>query len=92
MTTMSETAATPNRVWFGLGVLLAIAGLCGHLFAAHAIGGSYIAYRDHIFGWTLILIVTGLLIAAAAVTGLTARKSLLICVLIRSASSRFSLM
>ncbi|HKW09776.1 MAG TPA: hypothetical protein VJO33_05310 [Gemmatimonadaceae bacterium] len=48
------------RIW--LGVLLVIAGLCGHLFAARAIGGYYIAYRDHIGGFVLIALVTGAII------------------------------
>lgn len=46
------------------GVLLA-AGLCGHLFAARGIGGSYIAYRDHIAGFAILtiasLVIVGLL-------------------------------
>jgi len=46
-----------------LGVLLLVVGFLGHYFAARAIGGSYIAYRDHIFGFFLILLVTGLIIA-----------------------------
>src|SRR5262245_58193722 len=50
------------RIW--LGVLLGIAGLSGHLFAARAIGGYYIAYRDHIAGFFFILIVTGAIILA----------------------------
>jgi hypothetical protein len=47
-----------------LGVLLLPAGLLGHLLAARAIGGSYVAYRDHIFGFFLILVVSGGIIAA----------------------------
>ena len=46
-----------------LGVVLLVVGFLGHYFAARAIGGSYIAYRDHIFGFFLILLVTGLIIA-----------------------------
>jgi len=45
------------------GAFLLAAGLLGHLFAARAIGGSYIAYRDHIFGFFLIAAVTGAAIA-----------------------------
>jgi len=48
------------RIW--LGVFLFIAGLCGHLFAARAIGGYYIAYRDHIAGFVFIALVTGAII------------------------------
>src|SRR6185437_8105709 len=51
------------RTWLGL-VLLGIA-LLGHLLAARAIGGSYIAYRDHVMGFLVILLVSGALIVAA---------------------------
>ena len=50
-----------TRIW--LGVLLVVVGFFGHFFAARAIGGSYIAFRDHIFGFFLILVVTGGIIA-----------------------------
>ncbi len=36
----------------------------GHLFAARAIGGYYIAYRDHIFGFVLLTALTGVIIVA----------------------------
>ena len=49
--------------WTWLGVLLIVVGFLGHYFAARAIGGSYIAYRDHIFGFVAILLVTGAIIA-----------------------------
>ena len=39
-------------------VLLGVALLL-HLLAARAIGGSYVAYRDHVFGFFLILVVSG---------------------------------
>ena len=57
-----------NRVkikplWTWLGVALLVVGFLGHYFAARAIGGTYIAYRDHIFGFFLILLVTGGIIA-----------------------------
>lgn len=51
------------RVW--LGIVLLGTGLLGHLLAARAIGGSYIAYRDHVVGFVIILIVSGALIMAA---------------------------
>ena len=50
-----------RRMW--IGVLLLVGGLLGHLFAARAIGGSYVAYRDHIFGFVLLSLVSGALIA-----------------------------
>ena len=49
------------RIW--LGAILIVLGFLGHFFAARAIGGSYVAFRDHIFGFFLILAVTGALIA-----------------------------
>ena len=49
------------RIW--LGAVLLVVGFLGHFFAARAIGGYYIAYRDHIFGFFLILLVTGSIIA-----------------------------
>jgi hypothetical protein len=54
---------TAGQRWTWLGVLLLAVGLLGHLLAARAIGGSYIAYRDHIFGFFLILVVSGAIIA-----------------------------
>ena len=53
--------ASRRRIW--LGVLLVLVGFLGHFFAARAIGGSYVAFRDHIFGFFLILMVTGAIIA-----------------------------
>jgi hypothetical protein len=55
--------AKVSQIWTSLGVLLLVVGFLGHYFAARAIGGSYIAYRDHIFGFFVILLVTGLIIA-----------------------------
>ena len=46
-----------------LGIILLVVGLLGHVLAAHAIGGSAIAYEHHIFGFFLILVVTGAIIA-----------------------------
>ena len=48
----------------GLGVALLLAGLSGHLFAARAIGGYYIAYRDHVFGFFLLTTVSIVIVAA----------------------------
>jgi cell division protein FtsW (lipid II flippase) len=50
-----------SLIW--LSVLLLAIGFLGHYFAAQAIGGSYIAFRDHIAGFFLILVVTGGIIA-----------------------------
>jgi len=45
-----------------IGVVLLLVGLLEHLLSARAIGGSYIAFRDHIFGFLLITIVFGAII------------------------------
>jgi hypothetical protein len=58
-----STAGSASRTRIWLGVLLVVVGFLGHFFAARAIGGSYIAFRDHIFGFFLILVVTGGIIA-----------------------------
>ena len=57
-----EQARVSQR-WTWLGAILIVVGFLGHFFAARAIGGSYIAFRDHIFGFFLILVVTGGIIA-----------------------------
>lgn len=50
-----------QRTW--LGVLLIVVGFFGHFFAARAIGGTYIAYRDHMAGFFGVLVITGAIIA-----------------------------
>jgi hypothetical protein len=53
-----------SRLRVSLGLILLVAGLAGHLFAARAIGGYYRAYRDHIFGFVILTTVAGAIIAA----------------------------
>jgi hypothetical protein len=53
--------ASRTRIW--LGVMFLVLGVLGHFFAARAIGGSRMAYRDHIEGFFIILLVTGAIIA-----------------------------
>lgn len=55
---------SPNRLPHVGALLLLVRGLFGHLYAAHAIGGSRVAYTHHILGFGLILLVTGGIIAA----------------------------
>jgi hypothetical protein len=55
-----------HRTRILLGGILLVVGFFGHFFAARAIGGTTIAYRDHIFGFFLILVVTGAIIAGLA--------------------------
>lgn len=50
------------RLW--LGVFLAGLGLLGHVLAARAISGKNpLAYQHHVFGFFLILAVTGAIIS-----------------------------
>ena len=53
--------ASRTRIW--LGVILIGLGFLGHFLAARAIGGTTLAYKDHIFGFFLILLVSGAIIA-----------------------------
>lgn len=55
------TSRPPGRGLVAGVVLLLLLGLAGHLFAARLIG-SPVAYRDHIAGFVLIAVVTGLLL------------------------------
>jgi hypothetical protein len=49
------------RIWVGIALLCA--GLLGHLLSARAIGGSYLAYRDHVFGFVALAVVSGAIVA-----------------------------
>ena len=51
-----------SRRWTLLGVLLLVVGFFGHYFAARAIGGTYIAYRDHIFGFVFLTLVSAVIV------------------------------
>ena len=55
--------ATISQRWTWVGVFLIVVGFFGHFFAARAIGGTYIAYRDHMAGFFGILVITGAIIA-----------------------------
>lgn len=52
-----------RRLRMGLGIVLLAAGLLGHLLAARAIGGSSVAYKHHIFGFVMLTVVSGAIIA-----------------------------
>jgi len=54
------TATKPLYTW--LGAILIVVGFLGHFFAARAFG-TYVYYSHHIFGFFLILFVTGPIIA-----------------------------
>jgi hypothetical protein len=62
-TNTSVVSDSRSRIRMWLGIVLLAAGLSGHLLAAQAIGGYYVAYRDHIFGFVLATVVTGAIIA-----------------------------
>jgi uncharacterized membrane protein HdeD (DUF308 family) len=65
-TSNAAQAYKSNRTWIWLGAVLTVVGFFGHVFAARAMGGSAIAYEHHIFGFFLILVVTGAIILALA--------------------------
>jgi len=51
-----------RRIWSLLGAVLLALGLLGHVLAAKAIGGTHLAYRDHLLGFVLITVVAGAII------------------------------
>ena len=57
------TADPGRRIRLRLGLGFLIVGFLGHLFAARAIGGSYVAYRDHMIGFFGLTLITGAIIA-----------------------------
>lgn len=59
-----EPPPSSRRPLGAITVLLLALGLLGHLYAAHAIGGSRTAYTHHVLGFVLIFVVTGGIIAA----------------------------
>jgi hypothetical protein len=83
MGTSSPSAGPPSRSGLpgSIGVLLLAVGLLGHVYAAHAMGGSRIAYTHHILGFGLILLVTGGLIAGAGYYFWRSRWSLALLVI-----------
>jgi hypothetical protein len=52
-----------RRTRISLGLALLIVGFLGHFFAARAIGGNYIAYRDHMLGFVGLTLVSGVIVA-----------------------------
>lgn len=47
-----------------LGAILLVAGFFGHVFAARAIGGTYIAWRDHMVGFVGITLLSAVIAGA----------------------------
>ena len=64
VTANDAPTSTPPLPRAGPLLLLAL-GLLGHLYAAHAIGGSATAYTHHVLGFVAILAVTGAPLALA---------------------------
>lgn len=62
MTASSETLRMGRRPFVMLGAALGALALTLHVLAARTIGGSYIAYRDHLAGFAVIALISGLLI------------------------------
>ena len=60
----ADRPARASRPYLWIGGALLVLGLIGHLYAAHAMGGSRVAYTHHVLGFFLILAVTGGIIAA----------------------------
>ena len=54
---------TMNRTLLIVGAVLLAVGLLCHVLAARAIGGSYIAYRDHIGGFVILTLASGAILA-----------------------------
>ena len=67
--------------WAWLGIALMLVGFFCHFFAARAIGGSYIAFRDHIGGFFLILAVTGAVIAGVGWRFWKGRRDIMLLVI-----------
>ena len=59
----ADAALPSHRLLHASTLLLLGLGLLGHLYAAHVIGGSLVAYTHHVLGFVLILVVTGAVIA-----------------------------
>jgi hypothetical protein len=55
---MSGASSSTRRSRFLLGWVLLALGLLGHLLAARAIGGTYVAFRDHVAGFVFLTLVS----------------------------------
>jgi len=56
-----RTATRRSRVF--LGIVLLVMGLVAHLLAANVEGGHAIHYRHHVFGFLLMSVVSGIVVA-----------------------------
>ena len=65
MPTSLDSSRTASRSTLTLiGAVLLLVGLVGHVLAAQAIGGTTLAYRDHLLGFVGLTLVSGGIIAA----------------------------
>jgi hypothetical protein len=62
----ADNSHATRRMWGWIGVVLLVLGLLGHIFAAKAIGGTHLAYRDHLLGFVMITVVAGAIILAVS--------------------------
>jgi hypothetical protein len=62
MPPLSAATQSTRRARILLGWVLLGLGLLGHLLAARAIGGTYIAFRDHIAGFVILTLVSAVII------------------------------
>ena len=63
MATQRRPRVLRNAAWVFIGIALLGTGLLGHLFAANAEGGRAIHYRHHIFGFFLLTLLSGIVMA-----------------------------
>jgi hypothetical protein len=65
---MATSGTLPPRTTTNLttvaGLALLFGGFMGHVLAAQAIGGTRLAYRDHLLGFVGLTLVAGAIIAA----------------------------
>ena len=54
----SAPVVVKSGLYLWLGIELLAGGLAGHVFAARAIGGSAMAYRDHLLGFALLTVLS----------------------------------
>jgi hypothetical protein len=59
---MSAATRSTRRARVLLGWVLLGLGLLGHLLAARAIGGTHVAFRDHIAGFVILSVVSAVII------------------------------
>lgn len=64
---VTDASLSGRRMWSAIGIVLLALGLLGHVLAAQAIGGTHLAYRDHLMGFVLITVVAGAIIFGTGV-------------------------